>query len=208
MSKLDNMRKNIIIFIAGIMIFSLTACSSKEQEIPQNETNVTTNDEIEQDVTLSEGTSTHEDVDEFTVIDTFIEKYNAITDDQITDVSEMDIQGDDYRTEFRLNAFKNALGKKGTITVGNIEIVNYGEGANDTVRFYVNTDSLDTAIDIYTQIIHTLDSTITDDEIKDSYSSLEYTDMANIYLGSTGYISGYINGNEIMVNCEEINYME
>lgn len=67
---------------------------------------------------------------------------------------------------------------------------------------------MDTAIDIYTQIIHILDSTITDDKIKDSYSSLEYTDIANIYLGSTGYISGYINGNEIMVNCEEINYME
>lgn len=40
----------------------------------------------------------------------------------------MDIQIDDYRTEFRLNIFKNALGKKGTITGGNIEIVNYGEG--------------------------------------------------------------------------------
>lgn len=50
-------------------------------------------------------------------IDKFIECYNLscknqITDIQDMDIQDMDIQGLDYRTEYRLNAFKNAVGKK------------------------------------------------------------------------------------------------
>lgn len=45
-------------------------------------------------------------------IDKFIECYNLSCKNQITDIQDMDIQGLDYRTEYRLNAFKNAVGKK------------------------------------------------------------------------------------------------
>ena len=208
------------------MIFSLTACgtSTQHEETPttsteinnvQNEvadTTTPTEETINQDETVTE-----EPVNEFSVIDTFIAKYNAFAVNQISDITEMDIQGDDYRTEYRLNAFKTAIGKKGTITGGNIEIVNYGSWSNDTIRYYITTDTLDNAIDIYTTIIHILDSSITDEEIADSYSSLDSVSSANIYLGSSGYISGYINTNyanggvsgyEIMIDCDKLNFMD
>ncbi len=199
-----------------------TSDTSTTPDTTIEETSSTTNDEqVENNTsdTINDNTTEEnieEPVDEFAIIDTFIDKYNDVAVNTISDIVEMDIQGDDYRTEFRLNAFKSALGKKGSITGGRINIVNYGTWENDTIRFYVTTDNLDNAIDIYTTIIHILDSSITDEEIADSYSSLEHVSSANIYLGSAGYISGYINctyanggigGYEIMIDCDKINFM-
>lgn len=149
--------------------------------------------------------STQEEVDEFAVIDTFIEKYNSTFDNQITDISEMDIQGEDYRTEFRLNAFENALGKKGVLSNGTIDIVNYGTWKNDSIRIYASTDSNDSAIDLCTEIIHTLDNTITDKEIQECYDLYK---MTHILFDSANYISGYVHGNEIMIDCTEIKFMD
>ncbi len=188
--------------------------SSTNNKVPDTTTDTTGNVTTEDTNTTA---GTEEPINEFAVVDTFIEKYNAVAVNQISDITEMDIQGDDYRTEFRLNAFKTAIGKKGVITGGNIDIVNYGTWSNDTIRVYVTTDTLDNAIDIYTTLIHILDGSITDEDIADSYSSLDSVSSANIYLGSSGYISGYINTNyanggvsgyEIMIDCDKLNFMD
>lgn len=220
------MRKNIITLVAGIMVLSLTACGTTTPQenapVTSTEANSIQNENVEATTPIEEPISeeelaTEEPITEFDVVDTFINKYNIVAVNQISDITEMDIQGDDYRTEFRLNAFKTALGKKGTITGGRINIVNYGTWSNDTIRIYATTDTLDNAIDIYTTIIHILDNSITDEEIADSYSSLDSVSSTNIYLGSASYISGYINckyanggisGYEIMIDCSKLNFME
>lgn len=152
-------------------------------------------------------------LNEHSVIDKFIELYNTSNTNPIYNLAEMDIQGDDYRTEFRLNAFENAVGQKGAINGGTVQIVNYGVWSNDTIRVYAATDTYENAIDLYTTIIHILDSTITDDEIADQYSGFSHTGSSTIYLGNAGFISGYIetsyanggvDGYEIMIDCSKI----
>lgn len=205
-------KTKIIIVVVVVILLVIGICGNQPQK---NSEKTTTAQQEQNDVT--EETTQQEEVNDYEVIDVFIEKYNSITDNKITNIREMDIQGDDYRTEFRLNAFKNAIGKKGKLVDGNINIVNYGVWSNDAVRIYVNAKSLDKVIKIYTRIIHILDDSISDEDIKDSYSSLDTVDSANIYLGSSGHISGYINvtyanggvsGYEVMIDCDDINYVD
>ena len=59
----------------------------------------------------------------FTLIHTFLINRKQL---QITNISILDIRDSDYRVEYRLNAFKNAVGEKGFIGNTEIQIVNYG----------------------------------------------------------------------------------
>lgn len=150
--------------------------------------------------------------DSLSIIDRFIALYGS---NNISDISNLDIRSIDYRTEYRLNSFKNAVGKKGIIDCGTIEIVNYGTFSSDSIRIYAVTDTLDSATTLCFNVIHILDASISDDEISAELAPLENVSSANIYLGSAGYISGYINTNyenggvsgyEIMIDCSKINF--
>ncbi len=156
---------------------------------------------------------------EYTAIDRFIEKYNALADSPISGLEQMDIQGEDYRVEYRLNAFENAVGKKGTVDGGSIEVVNYGvqNGAqsNFIIRVYATINSYENAINFYKTVVGIFDDSIPEEEISKQYSALSETGSANIYLGTAGHISGYINetyanggtaGYEIMIDCSDLNY--
>lgn len=129
----------------------------------------------------------------------FISLYNETATTPITDVTDMDIHGADYRTEFRLGAFKNAVGKKGVINGLPICIVNYGNFSNNSIRIYATASTDDSALDIYTTTIHILDSSITNEEMMEEFTA------ASIYLD--GCISGYVNGQDIMLDCTKINFV-
>ena len=153
-------------------------------------------------------TTTPVKVNEYAVVEKFVELYNASSEIPISDLVAMDIRGEDYRTEFRLNAFKNAVGQKGTFNGGSIQIVNYGVWSNDEIRIYSHADSHDVALEIVYSIIHILDSTITDDEIAENLDR-----SSGIVLGTGGYISGYLNESytgifDIMIDCSRINFLE
>ena len=79
-------------------------------------------------------------VNKYKIIDEFISNYEKKYNTSIADVQKMNIQGEDYRVEFRLNAFKNAIGKKGTLNGYKIEIVNYGVWSRDSLRIYLTAD--------------------------------------------------------------------
>lgn len=146
------------------------------------------------------------------IFDRFIDLYGR---DRITNIKKLDINGNDYRTEYRLDAFKRAIGQKGNIDCGTIEILNYGVWTNDSIRFYATVDTLENAKALCTDIIHILDSSISDEDISSEFSPLDTVSSANIYLGSTGYISGYIHTNyanggvsgyDVMIDCSKINF--
>lgn len=163
----------------------------------------------EETTTAPEQTTTAPvEVNEYAVVEKFIELYNASSEIPISDLAAMDIQGEDYRTEFRLNAFKNAVGQKGAFNGGSIQIVNYGVWSNDEIRIYAQADSHDTALEMVYSIIHILDNTITDDEIAENLDR-----SSSIVLGTGGYISGYLNESYtgiygIMIDCSRINFLE
>lgn len=109
---------------------------------------------------------------EYAVVDRFIEAFGA---EKITDVSEMDIQGADYRNEFRLYAFSNAVGKKGHIDGGDIQIVNYGGKKNSKIRIYGHVDTVEQATGLCTAVALILDSSISRYRLEEQYSAL-YSD--------------------------------
>lgn len=201
--------------VVAAMSLSIMACNSPEvsdTSINYNETAITESTESKS-VPISES----KEMDPYSSLDIFIDNYNSTSDYPITDISELDIQGIDYRTEYRLNAFKNAVGYKGTVNENEIHIVNYGNFSNESIRLYMTADSIDKVIDVYEKSICILDDTIADNDIKDGYGSLDTTGSANFYLGKSGYISGYINciyadggisGYELMIDCSKLNFID
>ena len=185
--------------LIAAMAMSVMACNGKsvETQAPTSEFLPTTETTATTDVP-----DTEESAQENSAVDRFIEFYNASYDNKITDISDLDVQGDDYRTEYRLGAFKNAVGKKGMLDQNEIEIVMYGY-SNDKIRFYMTTDSMDDAIQICTNIIHLLDDSISDDEIAEEFDSLDTTKYTSLYLGDTGYIGGYIDNCTFMIDCSK-----
>ena len=120
----------------------------------------------------------------------------------------MDIQGEDYRTEFRLGAFKNAVGQKGSIPAGTLQVVNYGVWDNDSIRIYARVDSHDAAVELVYNLIHVLDGSVTDEEISDALGTEH-----SLLLGDKDQISGYINedsadgsivGYDVMIECGSV----
>ena len=96
------MKKILALAIVIIMTLSITACSSNT------------------DNQVSEEPTVDEPVVEQSMVDAFIEKYNEIATTPITDVVEVDITDSasgHYRTEFRLDAFKESIAKTGKIGV-------------------------------------------------------------------------------------------
>lgn len=157
-----------------------------------------------------ETTTAPVEVNEYTVVENFIELYNASSEIPISDLVAMDIQGEDYRTEFRLNAFKNAVGQKGSIATGTIEVVNYGVWENDSIRIYARVESHEAAIAIVYDIVHILDAAVPDDQIAEDISTEH-----SILLGDRNQISGYISpdyadggivGYDVMIDCSNVDF--
>lgn len=151
--------------------------------------------------------------DKYAIVDKFITLYNAASDNPIVHLEEMDISNNDYRPEFRLKAFENAVGKTGVFDNGSISIVNYGVWSNSSIRLYISLQSLDdTSLNTITSIIHILDATISKEDI-----FAELNSIGAIYLGSGGIVSGYIDdiytdgsfvGYDIMLDCSYLSFVE
>lgn len=206
------MKKYIAFALALALALSLAACGSgtgiESTAHPQPADPVETTTVPENDVLTTEASAIQtESVPELSTIERFLQ----LCPDTFTDLVPMDIQGDDYRTEFRLQAFKNAEGVKGMFTGGTITIVNYGVWKNDSIRFYLTAETYEDGVAIYQTIVSALDPTLTDEEILAKLDSLEYVSSADLFL--TNKIDGYFNihyanggisGYEIMIDCTEL----
>lgn len=191
------MKKVVLLVIVFVSLFSLAACDTSPTPAAQPTPQVTQAPQIS----------------EYDIIDSFISSYNVSASFPLNELSPMDIQGDDYRTEFRLNAFKSAVGMKVVTESATVEIVNYGVRKNDYLRFYARFDNYDSALQFVFDVVHILDRSISDDDISGEFSGFEHTGTANIYLGTAGYISGYldtkyanggVSGYEVFIDCTDM----
>lgn len=153
-----------------------------------------------------------EDVNEYVIVERFVELFNESGENKISDTYELDIHGTDYRVEYRLNSFDNAVGLKGSCSGCSIEIVNYGAWKNEDIRIYAFVDNIDIAKEIVTNSVHILDDSISDEDILS-----ELDDPSSIYLGTAGKITGYINeshsnggidGYDVMVDCGDLTFAD
>lgn len=193
-------RKLITLLFATIITFSFVSCGNED-------TTETTA------ISESKNIKSKKASNKFGIVNKFIALYNNSSNNiSIDNISKMDIHGKDYRTEFRLGAFDNAVGKKGTINDESIYIINYGNSSNDSIRIYAVAKSVDDAIDIYTTTIHILDGSITEQEIKSKYDTSNF-DSININFDENTNINGYIertysdgkiSGYDIMIDCTDL----
>lgn len=186
----DKCVKPIVIYcILTILVIFLTGCSTN---IPPNETNSSTEVSV---------TSSIDEMNEISFLDSFIAKYNDRETIPISDCIDFiasDKNSGYYRTAFRLLAFDNAKSKHGKIGTSNIDMIDYSSnlGATDFEQFrvYIYSDDTDNNKKIATTTIKILDSSISDENIKNAYNSIS----SSFVLGN--YIKGTITKKEIMID--------
>ena len=90
-----------------------------------------------------------EEISEYAIIDSFIEKYNKDATFKLENPTEIDIQDPNhYRVEYRLGAYKNAVAKQCSINGTTIDIVNYGY-KNDSIRMYTYFEDENDAVTFF-----------------------------------------------------------
>lgn len=185
------MKKTYLVVALALLLSLLAGCSggvstekseeSKEEQVEQNEES-------------SEVTSEEEQVVEdsgVTIINNFIDAYNAVAEVQITDALSFDPQDEEsghYRTEFRLGAWDGSVGTTATIGDSSIDIVSYGSHGgffeNKDLRIYVTSPSVDELFEIFRIAAKVMDETVTDEEIQ------EVIHHVNEYGDDNGFIIG------------------
>ena len=207
------MKKTLSIFLViFIVIFIFVSCD--ETSLPnddsleqiENNTPEDSKDNINNDT--DNDTNIDTSADEYSNLKYFIEKYNKLAKTDIKNTIEIDIQSPEYyRTEFRLNAFKNAPAYKGSLGNNNIEIINSNINGifGSDLRIYAFVDTLAEATDVFESFCKACDSEITQEDFDDFY---EYRELDSEFGCSVviGDISGLItmedNGFDIMLDAK------
>ncbi len=190
--KLEKKWRIIILAVVWVLLFAISAFSPSEETGGIETT--TQNTTVAESVTE---TSKNIPTDEFSVINTFIEKYNEIATVQMTEGKEIDIhdkEGGYYRTEFRLNAFKDAVAKQCKIGDATIDIINTKSAvSNDNnIRIYLSTESIDIAEEVFDVIARIVYPTLTDAELAEAHEDLRSGNSGNYFKDiSFYYIQSY-----------------
>lgn len=175
--------KKIFILLIGIC---LLICGCSKTTIKETE-NKTSMEETQEEETY--------------LIDDFITEFNTSSSIQLINYVEYDAYDKDsgyYRSEFRLNAFKENKSIHANINDNNtsIDIINYNLESTvkgQQIRIYINTDSIDKIKDLFPFVLKLFTENITDEEINSILNKLEdkYGEYETI-LVDDNKINGYI----------------
>lgn len=164
----------VALWIVCIIIGATGEPSSETSS--ENDNNVN----VEQQSDTNENSSANETValKDGELVDAFVSKFNELSDTDITDVEQIEItqESGNYRTEYRLPAFKNAVVKRGNIGDGTIDIVAYGGLGNTDLRCYVSTDSEDFAADVFTTVAKMMYPDVTATDLDNALEDLRTKD--------------------------------
>lgn len=186
------MKKTISLFVVLLMMCSLGACSN------------TSDNQVETEEPKQETQHPEEPVIEQSMVDLFIEEYNATASIPITDLIEVDVTDQEsghYRTEFRLSAFEGSIAKTGKIGNIVIDIVNCG-WQKDELRIYADGITPEQAAEIVRYAAPIMDPNVPDEELQDVISYLNGTnDYHNGYFGNLCMTFNDIRG-ELMLRTD------
>jgi len=181
-----NMKKIFALVFTIIMTFSLVSCGEGAdnqvlEEEPKQEEQV-----VNEQEQPTQESNVEEPVVEQSMVDTFIEGYNATAPTPITDAVEVDVtdkESGHYRTEFRLGAFKGSIAKTGKIGDIVIDIVNCG-WQKDELRIYADGITPEQAVEIVKYAAPILDPVVSSEDLQDVLDYLSGTnDYHNGYFG-------------------------
>lgn len=144
-------------------------------------------------------------------VDTFIDRFNATSDTPITEAKEVDNiadkSSDYYRTEYRLGAFKDAVGVVGQIEgYGQIDIVSYGSTGYTDIRVYADVQNKEQAAVMFENLANVLVSGKDRDNIAQGVENIKTssTSNPNLYLG-TEYSASYLY-DEVYIEAKNVKF--
>ena len=162
------MKKFMSLTIAMVMVFFLVACGGNSEEVSTEEP------------------STEEPIVELSRVDLFIDEYNKVAENYITDIVEVDVtdkESGHYRTEFRLGAFKGSIAKTGKIGDIVIDIVNCG-WQKEELRIYADGITREQAAEIVKYAAPVMDPDVPSEELQEVLDYLSgIKDYHNGYFG-------------------------
>ena len=172
------MKKTILTALFAMALLSISACGSTES----SESATDNNEPASAETTV---------VEETTKSEWFIAEYNKVASNPITDVTAINVldkEAGHYRTEFRLTAYKDAVGKSYLLGNKVVDIIAsqtiYGE---INCRVYTNDTSLDQVVALLQGFSPILDAELTAGELQETITEVSTKKIANgYYFGKLG----------------------
>ena len=194
-----------IIAVAWVLFFVIGATGNSETDVPQTDTPPSYTESVQDDQTPEdtnkneETTETDETNNEAESLDVTlnnyitdaVSKYNSQATEQLVfveDFTPSNKESGHYRTEFRLTAYKDAVGKSYVLGDKVVDII-----ASQTIfgeincRVYTNDTSLDQVIALLKGFSPILDEELTADELQKTIDDVSTKKTANgYYFGELG----------------------
>ena len=142
-------------------------------------------------------------------IDNLVNGFNAVSENKLEYVGDFVVSSEDsghYRTEFRLGAYKDAVGKSYKFGDQIVDIISRQSLYGDIdVRIYTDNASFDQCKELILYASKILDPTMTDDTLNDAIAYVENNKKANGYyygeLGLTLFGSD-LKGYDLMIKTD------
>ena len=138
-----------------------------------------------------------------------VEKYNDQSENDLEYIEDFDVSDKDsghYRTEFRLNAFSEALGKSYKADNSIIDIISYERMFGGVeVRVYADNTSFDLCIDLIKFMSLILDEELSENELDETINYITDRKTANgYYYGNLGLtlFGGDADGYDLMLKTD------
>jgi len=206
-----NVKFVVAIILSVVLLFvGILTSPSEATEDPSDDTNqseVNGDDSNSGDSSSNQNNQTNT-TDKYSNLKLFITEYNKIANTDITNTIEIDIQSPEYyRTEFRLNAYKDAPAYKGNLGNNSIEIINsnYNGTFGSDLRIYTYVDTIEEATSFFEAFCKSCNSNITQADFDDFYSYHSFDNQYGCSVTLKG-ISGYVNkkadGFDIMLDAD------
>lgn len=142
------------------------------------------------------------------LINIFVDDFNMKSSNKIIDLKDFDVNDKNsgyYRTEFRLAAFENAIGKVGSISGNAVVFVNYSSKNFQTKNFRIYATVNDKTLikEILKYSVEILDKSVSNQDIENIFTYIDTGNFKNFVLGENDSITGYIDNSTIMIDFSE-----
>ncbi|MBE5928265.1 MAG: hypothetical protein E7267_02675 [Lachnospiraceae bacterium] len=170
--------------LSCVLLSGCDGQSVNSDEIVLSTDSVTTKDNMEE-VEVNENESDATDITIEDNIITFVDEFNANNDstlEYVEDFVPSNKQNPHYRTEFRLAAYENAIGKSYLYGNATVDIVVREDYFGDIdMRLYMDDANLQQCVDMINVASPIMDNTVTDDEVKETVNYIKENKEANGY---------------------------
>lgn len=176
--------KRILIVLISVMM--LVACSgTKKEEQPQKEEPPVETEEVKK---LENDKEISNEAKAENAICLIVDEYNSLANEQLEFVEDFvpsNKNSGRYRTEFRLAAYKEAVGKHYDLGDGYVDII----ASTKLIRLYTNGISYDELMEIVTYMSPIFDRELTQEELDKALIDVsEKRDLNGYYYGDLGIV--------------------